>query len=122
MPGAPIRGIGVGLAIMPAMTAAFSVLSKDQVNDASPQLTVLQRVGGSLGTAIIAVVLQGQTDHARTAAAAAAGFAHTYWWVMGVTLIALVPTVLLARIERRAKADHPAAVIAPADEPLLEVA
>ncbi len=117
-----IRGMGVGLAIMPAMTAAFSVLSKDQVNDASPQLTVLQRVGGSLGTAIIAVVLQGQTDHAHTAAAAAAAFAHAYWWVMGVTLIALLPTVLLARIERRAKADHPTAAIAPVDEPLLEVA
>jgi EmrB/QacA subfamily drug resistance transporter len=117
-----VRGIGVGLAIMPAMTAAFSVLSKDQVNDASPQLTVLQRVGGSLGTAIIAVVLQGQTDHAQTAAAAAAGFAHTYWWVMGVTLIALVPTVLLARIERRAKAEQPVPTIDAIQEPVLEAA
>jgi EmrB/QacA subfamily drug resistance transporter len=117
-----IRGIGVGLAIMPAMTAAFSVLSKDQVNDASPQLTVLQRVGGSLGTAIIAVVLQGQTDHAGTAAAAASGFAHTYWWVMGVTLIALVPTVVLARIERRAKAERAAFADEAVEEPLLEAA
>jgi EmrB/QacA subfamily drug resistance transporter len=118
-----VRGIGVGLAIMPAMTAAFSVLTKDQVNDASPQLTVLQRVGGSLGTAIIAVVLQGQTDHATTATAAAAGFAHTYWWVMGVTLIALVPTLVLARIERRAKAPAPALpVIDPIEEPVLEAA
>jgi EmrB/QacA subfamily drug resistance transporter len=117
-----VRGIGVGLAIMPAMTAAFSVLSKDQVNDASPQLTVLQRVGGSLGTAIIAVVLQGQTDHAGTATAAAAGFAHTYWWVMGVTLIALVPTLLLARIERRTKAQQSLPVIDPIEEPVLEVA
>ena len=57
-----VRGVGVGLAIMPAMTAAFSVLTREQVNDASPQLTVLQRVGGSLGTAIIAVVLQGHVD------------------------------------------------------------
>ena len=83
------------------MTAAFSVLSREQVNDASPQLTVLQRVGGSLGTAIFAVVLQSQLQHAHTAAAAAAGFGHTYWWVMGVTLLALIPTLLLARIERR---------------------
>ena len=44
-----VRGIGVGLAIMPAMTAAFSRPAREQVNDASPQLTVLQRVGGSLG-------------------------------------------------------------------------
>jgi EmrB/QacA subfamily drug resistance transporter len=114
-----VRGIGVGLAIMPAMTAAFSVLSKDQINDASPQLTVLQRVGGSLGTAIIAVVLQGQTQHARTTVAAAAGFAHTYWWVMAVTLVALLPTLLLARIERRAKREGEALDIDPGSEPIL---
>lgn len=96
-----VRGVGVGLAIMPAMTAAFSVLTKEQVNDATPQLTVLQRVGGSLGTAIIAVVLQGYVQHAHTVAAAGTGFANTYWWVMGVSLVALIPTLMLARIERR---------------------
>ena len=98
-----VRGVGVGLAIMPAMTAAFSVLTKEQVNDATPQLTVLQRVGGSLGTAIIAVILQHNIAGARTASAVAAGFGDTYWWVMGATLIALLPALLLARIERRAQ-------------------
>jgi EmrB/QacA subfamily drug resistance transporter len=117
-----VRGVGVGLAIMPAMTAAFSVLDREQINDATPQLTVLQRVGGSLGTAIIAVVLEGQTQHVHTAAAAAAGFGHTYWWVMGVTVLALAPTLLLARIERQAKARAEVSSIAPAGEPLLEAA
>ncbi len=116
-----IRGIGVGLAIMPAMTAAFSVLSREQVNDASPQLTVLQRVGGSLGTAIIAVVLQGHIDHAHTQAALASGFGQTYWWVLGVTLLALAPTLLLAQIERRARR-QPSPGLLPADAPLLEAA
>jgi EmrB/QacA subfamily drug resistance transporter len=101
-----LRGIGVGLAIMPAMTAAFSVLRREQVNDASPQLTVLQRVGGSLGTAIIAVVLQSKTTHAGahpTSSALAGAFAHTYWWVMALTLVALLPTVALVKIERSAR-------------------
>ncbi len=118
-----VRGVGVGLAIMPAMTAAFSVLNREQVNDATPQLTVLQRVGGSLGTAIIAVVLEGQTKHVHTAAAAAAAFGNTYWWVMGATLIGLLPTLLLARIERRAKeAQVEPAAVDFASEPLLEAA
>ena len=42
---------------------------------------------------------------------------------MGVTLLALVPTLMLARIERRAKAnatEMPVAIAA--DEPLLEAA
>lgn len=101
-----LRGIGIGLAIMPAMTAAFAVLDPDQVNDAAPQLTVLQRVGGSLGTAIIAVVLQGKLTHAAahpSSGALAGAFAHTYWWVMALTLVALLPTVALASIERRAR-------------------
>lgn len=116
-----VRGIGVGLAIMPAMTAAFSVLTREQVNDASPQLTVLQRVGGSLGTAIIAVVLQGHIQDAHSQAVVASGFAHTYWWVMGVTVVALAPTFLLTRIERRARRQESPGAI-PADVPLLEAA
>jgi EmrB/QacA subfamily drug resistance transporter len=101
-----VRGLGIGLAMMPAMTAAFSVLTREQVNDASPQLIVLQRVGGSLGTAILAVVLQGQINHAGAhpiRASLGAAFGQTYWWVMGVTLVALLPTLQLARIERRAR-------------------
>jgi EmrB/QacA subfamily drug resistance transporter len=116
-----LRGIGVGLAIMPAMTAAFSVLSREQVNDASPQLTVLQRVGGSLGTAVIAVVLEGHIKQAHTQPALASGFGHTYWWVMAVTLVALLPTLLLTRIERRARQQQAPAVL-PEDAGLLEAA
>jgi EmrB/QacA subfamily drug resistance transporter len=118
-----VRGVGVGTAIMPAMTAAFSVLTREQVNDASPQLTVLQRVGGSLGTAIIAVVLQGKLNHAGARAgpeATAVAFAHTYWWVLGVTLVSLLPAVLLAVVERRARAD--AGALRPSGEPVLEAA
>ncbi len=116
-----VRGMGVGLSIMPAMTAAFSVLTREQVNDATPQLTVLQRVGGSLGTAIIVVVLQGHLTHAADShAALAASFAHTYWWVMAVTLVALAPTVLLMRIERGAKTKS--AALLPDGAPLLEAA
>jgi len=102
------RGVGVGLAMMPAMTAAFSCLNHDQINDASPQLNVIQRVGGSLGTAVIAVVLQSKlTQHAgpATASTTAAAFAGTYWWVMGLTIVALIPAVVLWRVERRVRAE-----------------
>ena len=99
-----VRGVGVGLAILPAMTAAFSALSHDQVNDASPQLNVIQRVGASLGTAVIAVILQGKLVHLgahATSAAVAGSFAQTYAWVLILVLAAIVPTAYLWRIERR---------------------
>ena len=53
-----VRGMGIGFAFMPAMAAAFASLERSELSDATPQLNVLQRVGGSIGTAVLAVVLQ----------------------------------------------------------------
>jgi len=90
--------------MMPSMTAAFSVLRRDQVAHASPQLTVLQRVGGSIGTAIFTVVLQRGIDSSGTTPAGLANaFGDTYWWVMAVAVAALVPVIVLARVERQAR-------------------
>ena len=100
-----VRGLGIGMSAMPSMTAAFAVLRPDQVNHATPQLNVLQRVGGSVGTAILSVVLSNHLTGARTPGAMAGAFGATYWWVLGVTVLALAPTVLLAVVERRARAE-----------------
>jgi EmrB/QacA subfamily drug resistance transporter len=53
-----VRGVGIGFSFMPAMTTAFASLRPDQLSDATPQLNVLQRIGGAIGTAVLAVVLQ----------------------------------------------------------------
>jgi EmrB/QacA subfamily drug resistance transporter len=100
------RGFGIGMSMMPSMTAAFAVLRRDQVNDATPQLNVLQRVGGSIGTALLAVELQRQISGAGprpSAEALASGFGQTFVWVLVVTAVALVPTAVLAVIERRTR-------------------
>jgi EmrB/QacA subfamily drug resistance transporter len=102
-----VRGVGIGLAFMPAFTAAFATLNHDQVADASPQLNVIQRVGGSLGTAVIAVTLQSKLTHLSThhsASATAGAFAATYWWVMALTVVGLIPAVMLWRVERKSRA------------------
>jgi uncharacterized membrane protein len=109
-----VRGFGIGMSMMPSMTAAFSVLRRDQVAQGSPQLTVLQRVGGSIGTAIFTVVLQRGIDGSGGSAAGVANaFGQTYWWVLAVAVVALVPTLILTRVERRAKQPAPAAEPAP---------
>jgi hypothetical protein len=89
-------------------------------------LNVLQRVGGSVGTAVLAVVLQreitaqvgtgggGGLEAARSVSDAArervaeplaAAFAHTYWWAMAMTALAIIPAMVLALTERRAAPD-----------------
>ena len=65
-----VRGMGIGFAFMPAMTAAFAALDRPELSDATPQLNVLQRVGGSIGTAVLAVVLQRALVGAHTLSAA----------------------------------------------------
>jgi EmrB/QacA subfamily drug resistance transporter len=95
-----IRGAGIGLLTMPAMTAAFRALSPHQVNDAAPQLNMLQRLGGSVGTTLFAVVLQRQLGQTASAGGQAAAYGATFWWVVGVTMAATVPTIMLRRNER----------------------
>ncbi len=73
---------GIGFAFMPAMAAAFASLERSELPDATPQLNVLQRVGGSIGTAVLAVVLQRALVGAHTLCGAAAAYG-TAFWVVG---------------------------------------
>jgi EmrB/QacA subfamily drug resistance transporter len=98
-----VRGMGVGLAFMPAMTAAFASLQRSELSDATPQMNVLQRVGGSIGTAVLAVVLQRSLAGSTSLDDAAAAFGTAFWWSVGITAAAIVPCVVLVRAERRAR-------------------
>jgi EmrB/QacA subfamily drug resistance transporter len=94
------RGFGIGMTMMPAMSAAYAALTPGDIAHATPQLNVIQRVGGSIGTALLTVVLQNGITHAGGGDIAPA-FAHTYWWVFAVTAVALLPALILSRVERR---------------------
>jgi EmrB/QacA subfamily drug resistance transporter len=127
-----VRGIGLGGTMMPAMAAAYATLdSGAEVPRATPMLNVLQRVGGSLGVAVLTVILEsslqsevrgatggrgvpGGGDGAvggtlpgavreRLVDPLGAAFAHAYAWSLVGILVALVPALLLMREERRAR-------------------
>ncbi len=115
-----VRGIGIGFAFMPAMTAAFAALKRSELADATPQLNVLQRVGGSLGVAVLAVVLQRSLVGAHTASAAASAYGTAFWAAAALTAVAVVPCVVLLLAERRARAARAKEV--PASEAALEAA
>ena len=97
------RGLGIGLAMMPAMSAAYAVLRPEQIADATPQLTVVQRVGGSIGTAVLAVVLGTALTGATGPAATSAAFASAYWWAFGLSVVAVIPALILLQAERRSR-------------------
>jgi hypothetical protein len=84
------------------MTAAYRTLRPSQINDAAPQLNIIMRVGGSIGTAILTVVLQSHlTKAGHSLAAQAHAFGTSFWWVFGVTAAALLPPAALILAERR---------------------
>jgi EmrB/QacA subfamily drug resistance transporter len=111
-----VRGVGIGFAFVPAMAVAFAALRPDELSDATPQMNVLQRVGGSIGTAVLAVVLQRAIISAgrpATVAGVAGAYGTAFWWSMGIAAVAIVPCVVLTQTERSARA---AAGRAPATE------
>src|SRR3954452_2711051 len=119
-----LRGIGIGFAFMPAMAAAFASLKPRELSDATPQMNVLQRLGGSIGTAVLAVVLQRAliaAPHPLTTAGQADAFSTAFWWSFGITAVAIVPSIVLLRAERQARAHTTSAKLmseAPAVEPV----
>ena len=113
------RGIGIGFAFMPVFSAAFATLERKELSDATPQLNVFMRLGGSFGTAILAVVLQRALAGTDTAAEAASAYGTAFWASTIIAAIAIVPCIVLMRAERAARRSARAA---PSQEPALEAA
>jgi EmrB/QacA subfamily drug resistance transporter len=113
------RGVGIGLAFVPAMSAAFASMRPEQLSDATPQLNVLQRIGGAIGTAVLAVVLQRATGRVHTAGHLAHAFDQAYWWSVGICVLSLIPCLVLLRAENpRARLSRDATNAEAAVEPL----
>ena len=126
-----VRGVGFGGVMMPSMAAAYQTLSRPQVPRASTAINILQRVGGSVGTALVAVVLTHQISaqahglagglsaasemapsvRAQVAQPLAAAFGNTFWWAFGLTALALVPAVLLPRRAAVGRIDEPGPLV-----------
>src|SRR5262249_27162777 len=104
--GLVVGGRGVGCAFRPARPAGFASLKPQELPDATPQLNVLQRVGGSIGTALLAVVLQRALVGVHTVEGAASAYGTAFWWSAGLTALAIIPCIVLMRAERAAKAER----------------
>ena len=136
-----IRGLGLGLTMMPVTAAAYFGLSHAAIPRASTTMNIVRQIGASVATALFAVVLQRQiVENLRVAGQSAASpsilsttvklpapvatkvasaFGHTFWWTVFTILIAFVPTLLLPSHGGRARA--PAEGDTPLDAPLAPV-
>ncbi|HEU5109853.1 MAG TPA: DHA2 family efflux MFS transporter permease subunit [Micromonosporaceae bacterium] len=108
-----LGGLGHGL-VLPAMqAAAYAAVGRAEIASGTTVANIVVRVGMSLGTAVLAVVLQLSLVHtfpATGGSLAAVGrltdpasrdtltgvFAGSLWWIVGFAVVALGPAVLLA--------------------------
>jgi EmrB/QacA subfamily drug resistance transporter len=110
-------GLGLGSTITPSMAVAYQSLERAAVPRATSALNTIQRIAGSVGTALLAVVLQraikselpgfhgglaeagalAAREPERTTPALAHAFGTTFWLAFGLAAVALVPALLLPR-------------------------
>lgn len=84
-----VRGTGLGAVTMAVMLGVYDGLNRAEVPHASSMSRIFQQLGGSFGTAILAVVLQRQlAGHPGPTA-----FDHTFVWALVFTAIAAIPAV-----------------------------
>jgi EmrB/QacA subfamily drug resistance transporter len=108
-----IRGFGLGAVTMPVMVAGYVGLDKQQIPHSSVLTRTAQQIGGSFGTAVLAVILQGAiATHPATLADA---FHVAFWWCAGFSAVALLLSLWLPGPQRAPKA---AAAASPASAPI----
>jgi EmrB/QacA subfamily drug resistance transporter len=115
-----VRGLGLGASVQPASAAAYAALHSSQVPRATAALNTLRQVGGSIGTALLSVVLQhegaaalsssGATggllahlpagERARISGPIAVAFGHTFRWAFAMAVLAVVAAIVLLLAER----------------------
>jgi MFS family permease len=80
-----VRDAGLTTANIALLAGAFEGLPRASVPDASSVTRIMQQVGGSFGTAVLAVILVGHSFHA------------TFWWSVAFTALAVLPALMLPR-------------------------
>jgi EmrB/QacA subfamily drug resistance transporter len=120
-------GAGLGATISPSMAAAYQSLQGPAIGKATSAISVVQRIAGSVGSALLAVVLQRQIiaqlpgfhggvaqagaaaahDPLQVAPALADAFGATFRVASALTAVAMIPALLMPAKPRDDGADPP---------------
>jgi EmrB/QacA subfamily drug resistance transporter len=130
-----VLGLGMGLAMMPTMTAAMQAVPATAIARTSTAMNIIRQSGASIGTAILSVLLASAISdrlsadgpsggggvhalspaaHAKAAEPLADAFAHTFVWGAVLLAVAFVPALAMALGNPKAPARDRAAGATPA--------
>jgi EmrB/QacA subfamily drug resistance transporter len=112
-----VLGLGMGSTMMPTFSAAMQTLRESAIAKASTTLNINQQTGASIGTAVMSVLLAHELSsrlagaggthgngigaaippavRERVAPLMADAFGTTFWWALGLVIVALVVALLL---------------------------
>jgi EmrB/QacA subfamily drug resistance transporter len=122
--GSFVQGLGMGLAMMPNMTAAMQAVPPSAIARTSTAMNIIRQAGASIGTAILSVLLASAiasnlgaiitshggsssgglgtlqhlpaSAHAQIAAPLAHAFASTFVWALALIVVAFIPAAGMA--------------------------
>jgi EmrB/QacA subfamily drug resistance transporter len=120
-----VLGLGMGLAMMPTMTAAMQAVPATAIARTSTAMNIIRQSGASIGTAILSVLLTtaitaklpagtggggngfealhdiSATQQAAIADPLAEAFASTFVWALGLLALAFIPALWMALASRK---------------------
>ena len=102
-----LRGVGLGTVTIPVMAVAYLGLEKAEIAHASVLTRTAQQVGGSFGTAVLAVILESSVSSHHGDLTAA--FHVAFWWAAGFAGLAALLSLWLPGRPRSPQADTPPA-------------
>jgi EmrB/QacA subfamily drug resistance transporter len=116
-----ILGLGMGVSMMPTMTAAMQAVPASAIARTSTAMNIIRQGGASIGTAILTVILSAEIDHhlhlhaghgagsgfgavqqlspaarAHIVGPLAASFSDAFLWALVMLAVAFIPALLMA--------------------------
>lgn len=88
--GAGLGGIGVAVA-----ATSYRDVEPAAIPRATSLLNVVQRVGASVGTVVVAIILDTQLDHVADGESVGGAYARTFVWTIGLLAVAAVVVLFL---------------------------
>ncbi|MCX4093462.1 MDR family MFS transporter [Nocardia sp. alder85J] len=92
-----MAGVGTALSSMPLVSTAYAAVRHDQMPDAAAFVNILQRIGGAIGVAVVAVILSRAVDSAHPVAF---GYHVAFGGICALSLVAALASGVLLRVRR----------------------
>lgn len=86
-----VRGTGIGATMAPGMATVYGSVERHEAPRAASALNVMNRVGGSIGTAVLALILQAQLG--RHTGHPAAAYGATFAWALALSVLPVLPAL-----------------------------